>query len=60
MKTKSVRARIGDAARIEQVSRELAAEIQRQVSVSEVISELMEYLENAKEKIKKRNEDKIN
>ena len=54
MKTKSIRARLGDAAMLEQSSRELAAELQRQVTVSEVVSELMEYLEDAKKKIKER------
>ncbi len=52
MKTKSIRARIDDAAKIEQASRELAAELQRQVPVSELISELTDYLEDAKKRIK--------
>ena len=54
MKTKSVRARLEDAARIEQASRELAAELQRKVTVSEIISELMECLDDAKNRIKKK------
>lgn len=54
MKTKSIRARLDDAAKIEQASRELAAVLQRQVSVSELISELMECLDDAKKRIKKR------
>lgn len=54
MKTKSIRARIGDAEIIEQVSRELAAELQRQVPVSEVVAELMECIENAKKRIKEK------
>ncbi len=52
MKTKSIRARLDDAAKIEQASRELAAELQRIVPVSEVVAELMEELENAKERVK--------
>lgn len=52
MKTKSIRARIEDAKLIEQASRELAVELERVVTVSEVVAELMECLDNAKEKIK--------
>jgi hypothetical protein len=52
MKTKSVRAQIEDAGILEQTARELAAELQRQVPVSEIIHELMECIGNAKERIK--------
>ena len=55
MKTKSIRARVDDAKKIEQVSRILAVELDRQVSVSEVLNELTEYLEDAKERIKNKN-----
>ncbi len=51
MKSKSVRARIEDAEKIEQISRELSANLQRKVPVSEVISELMECLNDAKKRI---------
>lgn len=53
MKTKSIRARIDDAAILEQTARELAAELQRQVPVSEIINGLMESLKDVKEKIKR-------
>ena len=52
MKTKSIRARVDDAAIMEQECRVMSAELQRQVPVSELINGLMDYLENAKEKIK--------
>jgi hypothetical protein len=52
MKTKSIRARIQDAAILEQECRELSAELQRQVPVSELINGLMRNLEDAKERIK--------
>ena len=54
MKTKSIRARVEDAAKIEQASRELAAELERIVPVSEVVSEIMECLDDAKKRIKKK------
>lgn len=53
MKTKSVRARVQDAEILEQTARVLAAELQRQVTVSEVINALMKGLEDAKKEIKK-------
>jgi hypothetical protein len=52
MKTKSVRAQLEDAGILEQTARELAAELQRQVTVSEIIHELMEGIGNAKGRIK--------
>jgi len=52
MKTESIRARVEDAKILKQECRVLSAELQRQVSVSELVNGLMEYLENAKEKIK--------
>ncbi len=55
MKTKSVRAIIEDANKIEQASRELSAELQRRVTVSEVLHEIMECLTHAKERIKTKN-----
>lgn len=51
MKTKSIRAIIKDAEKIEQTSRELAAKLQRKVTVSEIVHELMECLEDAKKRI---------
>ena len=54
MKTKSIRATLEDAAKIEQTSRELAAELQRVVPVSEVVGELTDGLEDAKERIKEK------
>lgn len=53
MKTKSIRARIEDAKQLEQLSRELAVKLQRQVPVSEVVNALMEYMDDAKKKIEK-------
>jgi hypothetical protein len=52
MKTESIRAKVEDAKVLKQECRILSAELQRQVSVSELINGLMEYLESAKEKIK--------
>lgn len=56
MKTESIRARSEDAAILKQECRVMSAELQRQVPVSELINGLMEYLESAKEKIKKATE----
>jgi len=53
MKTKSIRARVGDAAKIEQLSRVLSVKLERNVPVSEIVAELMECLKNAEERIKK-------
>lgn len=54
MKTKSIRAKLDDAAKIEQASRELAAELQRIVPVSELVGELMDGLEDAKKRVRKK------
>jgi len=54
MKTKSIRARLADAATLEQTSRELAAQLQRKVTVSELINELLEFIDNAKSNITKK------
>ena len=54
MKTKSVRAKIEDANKIEQCSRELAALLQRKVTVSELIHEMMDSLADAKKRIKEK------
>ena len=59
LKTKSIRARIDDAKILEQISRELAVELQRQVPVSELVNELMEYKDDAKETIKKREKNML-
>ena len=55
MKTKSIRARIEDAKILEQLSRELAVELERQVPVSELVNALMEFKDDAKERIKREN-----
>ena len=55
MKTKSIRAKIEDAEKIEQLSRVLAVELERKVTVSEIVSELMEGLKNAEKRIKTKN-----
>ncbi len=56
MKTKSIRAFIDDAAKIEQASRELSALLQKRVTVSEIVHEMMESLENGKKGIKEKND----
>jgi DNA-directed RNA polymerase specialized sigma subunit len=56
MKTKSIRALVSDAEKIEQASRELSAELQKRVTVSQIVNKLMECLEDAKEAIKKEND----
>ena len=55
LKTKSIRARLIDAAKIEHVSRVLSVELERQVPVSEVVASLMECLNDAEERIKREN-----
>ena len=55
MKTKSIRAKVDDAKIIENLSRTLAVELQRNVTVSEIIHELMEDIENAEKRIKDKN-----
>jgi hypothetical protein len=52
MKTKSIRICVRDALEIERATRELAVELDRAVSNSEVIGELVKYLEEAKNNIK--------
>jgi len=59
MKTKIVRIKIGDALKIEQTSRELAAELQKTVTVSDVIHELTEDLENGRKRIQEKHKNKI-
>lgn len=54
MKTKTIRAKLEDAKTIEQVARELAAELQQVVKVSDVVEEMTRKIEDAKERIKKR------
>jgi len=56
MKTESIRARINDAKKIKNLSRVLAVELERNVTVSEIIHELMEGLEDAKKRIKEKND----
>jgi len=53
-KTKTLRARLDDAKIIEQAVRVLAAELQREVTVSELIRELVKYVPEASKGIKKR------
>lgn len=54
MKTKTIRAKLEDAQQIEQVARELAAELQQVIKVSDVVEEMTKDVKNAKERIKKR------
>jgi hypothetical protein len=54
MQTKSIRATIEDAKMIEQTSRVLAAKLQRKVTVSEIVHELMECLKDAEKRIENR------
>jgi hypothetical protein len=56
LKTKSIRAKLDDAAVLEQTCRELSVELQRQVPVSELVEALTEYVEDARQKIKNGNE----
>jgi hypothetical protein len=53
-KTKTIRAKVEDAFLIEQTSRELAAELQTEITVSMLMEELVKYVPQAKEKIKER------
>lgn len=53
-KTKTIRVKCDDAFLIEQSSRELAAELQKEVSVSDFMTELVKHVENAKESYKKK------
>ena len=54
MKTKSIRIYINDATEVERAVRELAYELDRVVNNSEIISELVKYLDKAKNDIKKK------
>jgi hypothetical protein len=56
MKTKSIRARVEDAKKLQQTCWELSADVQREITVSELINGLMECLESAKERIKRDDE----
>ncbi len=58
MKTESIRAKVDDAETIRQASRELSAELQKRVAVSDLVHEMMECLEDAKTRIKEKN-DKV-
>jgi hypothetical protein len=53
-KTKTIRIKVNDAFVIEQASRELAAELQEEISVSDFITELIKYAEKAKEDYQKK------
>ncbi len=46
-KTKSIRAIIEDAEKLEQIARELAVKFERNVSVSEILNSLMNYSDKA-------------
>jgi hypothetical protein len=50
--TKTIRIKIEDAFIIEQAARELAAELQQEIKVSDLLSELTKDVKNAKERIK--------
>lgn len=52
--TKTIRIKIEDAFIFEQASRELAAELQKEVRVSDLLNELTKDVERAKERIKKK------
>ena len=54
MKTKSIRAKLEDAKKIENASRTLAVELERNVTVSEIVEELTKGIENAKKRIKEK------
>lgn len=54
MKTESIRAKVDDAETIRQASRELSAELQKRVAVSDLVHEMMECLEDAKKRIKEK------
>ncbi len=53
-KTKPVRISIENAFAIEQAARELAAELQRDVTVSNIMDELVKDVPNAKERVKRK------
>jgi DNA-directed RNA polymerase specialized sigma subunit len=55
MKTKSIRAKLDDAKKIETASRKLAVELERNVTVSEIVEELTKGIEDAKKRIKEKN-----
>jgi hypothetical protein len=51
-KTKTIRVKCDDAFIIEQSSRELAAELQKEISVSDFMTELVKHAEKTKEDYK--------
>jgi len=51
-KTKTIRISIENAFAIEQTARELAAEMQQEIIVSQIMDELVKELPNAKERVK--------
>tara|TARA_B100001059_G_C17742647_1_gene532535 strand:- start:372 stop:545 length:174 start_codon:yes stop_codon:yes gene_type:complete len=51
-KTKTIRVKYSDAFIIEQAVRELAAELQREIKVSDFLTELTKHAETAKKDIK--------
>jgi hypothetical protein len=53
-KTKTMRITPDDAFIVEQAARELAAELQMEVKVSEVLKELVVYVPKAKETLKRK------
>jgi hypothetical protein len=56
MKTKSIRAKIEDAEKIEDATRILAVELRRNVKISEIVEELTKNINEAMENIKKKEE----
>jgi hypothetical protein len=54
MKTKSIRAKIEDAEKIENATRMLAVELRRNVKISEIVEELTKNIDEAIENIKKK------
>ena len=53
MKTKSIRAGIEDVEKLQEVQRELAFKLNRDVTISEIINVLMINIESSKSKILK-------
>jgi len=53
-KTKTLRAKVDDAFIVEQAVRELAAELEQEVNVSELMVELVKGIKDAKERTKEK------
>lgn len=55
MKTKSIRARTDDADILKRLSWNLTVKLDREVPISEIINALMEFVENAEQRIEEKN-----